>query len=636
VPVVRPGEAILFRRGQPGSSPPRGILVQILQGALTRNGHFFGVANGIFDETTETALRSAQRAAGRTADGICRDADWDRETGLPLPSLFDRCLQLSSAIEGTGFEKVSGNHDGAGLTWGVAGHRLRDDLPAFLGRVDAEYPGTLIQCFAENYGELLRVLKLPTDERVRWADGISTGPTKLGVRDDWRAGFAMLGSRPDVQDLQANDALARLWAPAVQRARRMGATDALDVAIVFDTIFQHGGETAAVAGALDAAQSSATGLSSDVRRRHWAEAIAAAGPQAAQTELLRRRTTIATGRGLVRNETYDLADWGITAVPVDLAALGREFVTFMPIAFAPATPQLADVSAAPGTVARPPITPPLPAGPTKPTELAADYKAAIARALPLILREGLDRNWGPPAPEPVDALLATKAADLPGDWQGWPEGRKAVALLQLVAKAKAIDPGPVDGFWGQVTQDAFDELVYWRDNGKARPKFRDTEPIDVNPNNWPRQSGMTSFYGPACKVPQVRVRCPWTLRLAWDLNSEVAAISIHEKCAPSLERILKRIHEHYGDAELRRLRLDRFGGSYNCRQMRGSSAMSTHAWAIAIDWDPDNNQLSWGRDRATLAKPEYGKFWEIWEQEGWLSLGRVRNYDWMHVQAAKL
>jgi hypothetical protein len=70
--------------------------------------------------------------------------------------------------------------------------------------------------------------------------------------------------------------------------------------------------------------------------------------------------------------------------------------------------------------------------------------------------------------------------------------------------------------------------------------------------------------------------------------------------------------------------------------MRGSSRMSTHAWAIAIDWDPDNNQLQWGRDRATLARPEYRDWWEIWEREGWLSLGRVKNYDWMHIQAAKL
>ena len=25
-----------------------------------------------------------------------------------------------------------------------------------------------------------------------------------------------------------------------------------------------------------------------------------------------------------------------------------------------------------------------------------------------------------------------------------------------------------------------------------------------------------------------------------------------------------------------------------------------------------------------------------WEEEGWISLGRARDFDWMHVQAARL
>ena len=70
--------------------------------------------------------------------------------------------------------------------------------------------------------------------------------------------------------------------------------------------------------------------------------------------------------------------------------------------------------------------------------------------------------------------------------------------------------------------------------------------------------------------------------------------------------------------------------------MRGGTRWSTHAWGIAIDYDPDRNQLKWGRDRAAFARPEYDAWWRLWEEEGWVSLGRTRNYDWMHVQAAKL
>lgn len=65
-------------------------------------------------------------------------------------------------------------------------------------------------------------------------------------------------------------------------------------------------------------------------------------------------------------------------------------------------------------------------------------------------------------------------------------------------------------------------------------------------------------------------------------------------------------------------------------------ALVLHSWGIAIDYDPDRNQLQWGRDRAVFAGPDYDAWWQFWEEEGWTSLGRTRNFDWMHVQAAKL
>jgi hypothetical protein len=56
----------------------------------------------------------------------------------------------------------------------------------------------------------------------------------------------------------------------------------------------------------------------------------------------------------------------------------------------------------------------------------------------------------------------------------------------------------------------------------------------------------------------------------------------------------------------------------------------------AIDLDPDNNQLKWPQPKATLSRAEYNDFWKIVESEGWTSLGKERNFDWMHFQAAYL
>jgi hypothetical protein len=69
--------------------------------------------------------------------------------------------------------------------------------------------------------------------------------------------------------------------------------------------------------------------------------------------------------------------------------------------------------------------------------------------------------------------------------------------------------------------------------------------------------------------------------------------------------------------------------------MRGGNAWSMHSWGIAFDFDPDRNQLKWGRDKAAFGRPEYGKWFELWE-EGAISLGRARNFDWMQTQFATL
>jgi len=87
---------------------------------------------------------------------------------------------------------------------------------------------------------------------------------------------------------------------------------------------------------------------------------------------------------------------------------------------------------------------------------------------------------------------------------------------------------------------------------------------------------------------------------------------------------------------VRQLGLDLYGGGYALRDKRGGSTPATHAWGIAFDFDPGHNQLKWSDARARFARPDYAAWWQCWEAEGWVSLGRTRNYDWMHVQAARV
>jgi hypothetical protein len=156
-------------------------------------------------------------------------------------------------------------------------------------------------------------------------------------------------------------------------------------------------------------------------------------------------------------------------------------------------------------------------------------------------------------------------------------------------------------------------------------------------NNWPKQnfSSMTAFYGPVGEN-MTQIQLPYEMYLAWDQNAKVKKISCNKKCAESLHKIFEQTLKTYGLKDIQKLKLNSFGGCVNVRKMRGGSAWSIHSWGAAVDLDPDRNLLKWGRDKASFAKKEYDNFWKIVESESWISLGRVKNYDWMHFQAALL
>lgn len=132
-----------------------------------------------------------------------------------------------------------------------------------------------------------------------------------------------------------------------------------------------------------------------------------------------------------------------------------------------------------------------------------------------------------------------------------------------------------------------------------------------------------------------RVKLPFPFVIAWDTTQRINTFACHRLAAPVFSSIYAEAAKHYGEKEFRRLRLDYFGGCFNHRPMRGGSRLSTHSWGIAVDVDPIRNQLKWGKDRASLAAPDCVAFWNIVEAHGAVSLGRARNYDWMHFQLCR-
>ncbi len=181
-----------------------------------------------------------------------------------------------------------------------------------------------------------------------------------------------------------------------------------------------------------------------------------------------------------------------------------------------------------------------------------------------------------------------------------------------------------DGIPGPETAHAlFDKL------GLVLPKY-----------DWPTQaevrSGKSIFKQPGQENNLTTIHLPYPMTLSWQPDQFVKTMRCHKLVAENIRRIFDNTLLHYGIAEVHRLGLDVFGGCYNNRAIIGGKATSMHAWGIAVDMDPDHNALNTHAPKARFSAPEYDAFWQFVEDEGATSIGRQRDYDWMHFQFAGL
>ena len=216
--------------------------------------------------------------------------------------------------------------------------------------------------------------------------------------------------------------------------------------------------------------------------------------------------------------------------------------------------------------------------------------------------------------------------DTPKYKPDWSDGRVRLALDQLIMTEAGIDVGGVDGVEGVMTQYGWEQFQNKQRRGRAADGPRSTSPAFC------KQSDTAKFYG-APGTNHTTITPPYRLFYG---DSPVRSMTINAKCAQSAVRAMQAILDHYGADRIHTLGLDRYGGCYNNRVMRGGTKLSMHAYACAIDWDPARNPLRADHRTAVFAKPEYAAFLDAWEAEGWTSLGRARDFDWMHVQAADL
>jgi len=130
----------------------------------------------------------------------------------------------------------------------------------------------------------------------------------------------------------------------------------------------------------------------------------------------------------------------------------------------------------------------------------------------------------------------------------------------------------------------------------------------------------------------VTINLPYPMRLAWDKKVKVNRMVCHRLVSNKFLSVFNELLSTYGYDKIVELGIDLFAGCFAFRKMRGGSDWSRHSWGVAIDLDSERNKLKETARTARFARPEYKQMIDIFYKHGFVSLGKEKNYDWMHFE----
>jgi hypothetical protein len=120
-----------------------------------------------------------------------------------LPSIapataFDCGVRVTAAFETSGdpYQQVTGNFDGAGLSFGPIQCNLgTGTLQELFRRLRGENEAKLKLCFSnvEDYEKFWQILNGSNAKAVQWADALTTGTTKHGFSQPWKGYLQAVG-----------------------------------------------------------------------------------------------------------------------------------------------------------------------------------------------------------------------------------------------------------------------------------------------------------------------------------------------------------------------------------------------------------------------------------------------------------
>ncbi len=301
------------------SKGSRGALVRRAQTGLRGEGFDPKRLDGDYGDDTGKAVAAFRRAKGL---GGAPDVDvktWQQLTGLPVPGIRERALQVTAAFEGHGFTLVQGNYDGAGLTWGIIGFTLKaGGLSRIVLELNRTHPEVVERAFGAKRAELLAMLRAPKPRQLRWGTSISAGPKKARVIEPWRTAFHRLGESKEAQALQISLADRSYFQPARATARQLGLRTELGLALCFDIHVQNGGLSPKARAELRRDLAAHPVKNERERRVVLANAVADTAKPRWREDVRSRKLTLAVGTGRVHGRTYVLRNWGLDEIAVSL------------------------------------------------------------------------------------------------------------------------------------------------------------------------------------------------------------------------------------------------------------------------------------------------------------------------------
>ena len=179
--------------------------------------------------------------------------DPDDLPDIELEQALESAFSVTSSFETSGdrFQQITGNFDGAGLSFGPAQWNFKSGTLVPLFRAfEQKDAGALRQCFSDpiDYEEWDHLLDRAVSEHIAWANDISTGRGKQEVVEPWRSYFQAVGRVRPFRAIMVEQALRTYGARVLESVtylQRLVPAIQIDhlrcVCSLYDLVIQQGG-----------------------------------------------------------------------------------------------------------------------------------------------------------------------------------------------------------------------------------------------------------------------------------------------------------------------------------------------------------------------------------------------------------